>query len=85
MPVTWIAWGLVGLGVVVLALSVVPLSRRVRPLRRAVRRLSWRAEEVRRLSDRAQAMQDTLAELGEQAARTQATVGAVREPGRGPR
>jgi uncharacterized membrane protein YcjF (UPF0283 family) len=79
MPVTWVAWGLVAAGAVVLVASVMPLTRRMRTLRRAMRRLSWRQEDVQRLRDRAEAMQETLTDLQQRAALTEMAVAAVRE------
>jgi hypothetical protein len=61
--VTWISWGLVAVGVVLVVGAVMSLSGRVRPLRRALRRLSWRRDDLARLQVRAEALGARVGEL----------------------
>jgi hypothetical protein len=51
-----ICWGLVALGVVLVAAAVMSVGSRLRPLRRAVRRLSWRRAEVERVQAKAESV-----------------------------
>ena len=59
----WIAWGAVGLGVLLVILAASPLPSRLRRLRRASRVLSWRAQDVQRLGSRAAVLRDELDQL----------------------
>jgi hypothetical protein len=61
--VTWISWGLVVVGIALLTGAVMAMPGRLRPMRRALRRLSWRAEELTRLQDRADALRTRAGEL----------------------
>jgi hypothetical protein len=78
-----ICWGLVAVGLVLVATAVSSVGSRLRPLRRAMRRLSWRRAEVERVQAKAEKVRErveTLAtELGAlselaQARRRSATV-----------
>jgi hypothetical protein len=63
-----ICWGLVAVGLVLVATAVSSVGSRLRPLRRAMRRLSWRRAEVERVQAKAESVRDRVetlaAELG---------------------
>jgi uncharacterized membrane protein YcjF (UPF0283 family) len=61
--ITWIAWGAVGLGVLLVVLAASAMPSRMRRLRRALRVLSWRQQDVQRLSARAEVLRGELAQL----------------------
>jgi hypothetical protein len=74
--VTTIVSGLVVLGVVLVGLALSSVARHARPLRRAARRLSWRAEDARRVQAKAEAVQEKVVELQRDIAATQAKAAA---------
>jgi len=63
-----VCWGLVAVGLVLVAVAVISVGTRMRPLRRALRRLSWRREDVERLRAHAEAVRDRLDALQAQLA-----------------
>jgi len=66
--VTWIAWGAVALGIVLVALAAMRLADPLRRLQRATRRLRLRAEDLQRLRGRADATRVRLVEFQAQLA-----------------
>jgi hypothetical protein len=66
--VTWIAWGAVALGVVLVVVAAARLADPMHRLRRATRKLRLRAEELQRLRGRAEATRKRLVEFQAQLA-----------------
>jgi hypothetical protein len=58
-----ICWGLVALGLVLVAAAVSSVVSRLRPLRRALRRLSWRRAEVERVQAKAESVRGRIEAL----------------------
>jgi hypothetical protein len=83
--VTWISWGAVALGVVLLIAAVMSLPSRLRPLRRALRRLSWRQADLDRLQARAQVLQERAQDLAAQAETARQARAASAAAGQDPR
>ncbi len=61
--ITWIAWGAVGLGVLLVAVVASAMPSRLRRLRRALRVLSWRAQDAQRLWTRAETLRTELGQV----------------------